>query len=422
MCVEDFLLTEEEREIKYEVRKVVKEVPSQLIRDTELEKVKFPREFIRIVAGAGIVGLRFPREYGGRGASWVADMVAVEEMGRLGYTLSCLYSLGTIVGEPIYRFGTKEQKEKYLRGITSGKLYGAEAITEPSGGSDLFGMMRTTAVKKGSSFILNGQKRFVVGGVGADFFIVYAITDPSATPRTKGVSAFVVDRDTPGLKVETVYGLMGTRGGGTARIVFKDAIVPEDNLIGELNGGYEVFNQMMIPERLTTAAGSVGLATAAIEIATRYALRRKSFGKPLIEHQGISFKIAESVTAIAQASALVYMASRAADMLERGKTSYGYVRKLVSMAKLNSTEVAWKVVNDAMQILGGIGYTTVYPIERLLRDSRLGMIWTGTNEIMKLIIQHEYKKEISDPEYWKDKRNVELDALDFHLEEEKVAE
>ncbi|MFN4046615.1 MAG: acyl-CoA dehydrogenase family protein, partial [Acidilobaceae archaeon] len=346
IVVEDFLLTEEERSIKYEVRRVVKEVPSQLIRDMELEKVKFPREFIRIVAEAGIVGLRFPREYGGRGASWVADMVAVEEVGRLGYTLACLYSLGTIVGEPIYRFGTREQKEKYLRGITSGKLYGAEAITEPSGGSDLFGMMRTTAEKRGGRFILNGQKRFIVGGVGADFFVVYAITDPSATPRTKGVSAFIVDRDTPGLKVETVYGLMGAKGGGTARLVFKDAEVPGDNLLGELNGGYEVFNMMMIPERLTTAAGSVGIATAAIEIATRYALRRKAFGKPIIEHEGVSFKIAESLTAIEYASALVYTASRAADMLEQGKLPYGYVRKLVSMAKLAATEAAWETVNN----------------------------------------------------------------------------
>ncbi|MDM7275174.1 MAG: acyl-CoA dehydrogenase, partial [Thermoprotei archaeon] len=252
-------------------------------------------------------------------------------------------------------------------------------------------------------------------------FVTFAITDPSA-PRRGGVSAFIVDRDTPGLKVETVYGLLGARGGGTASLVFKDAIVPEENLIGELNGGYEVFNRMMIPERLTTAAGSIGLASAAIEIAARYALRRKSFGKPLIEHQGVSFKIAETATAIAQASALVYVASRAADELERGRVPYGYVRKLASMAKLNSTEVAWEAVNNAMQILGGIGYTTVYPVERFLRDARLGMIWTGTNEIMKLIIQHEYIKEISDPNFYKDKRNVELDALDFHLEEEKVTE
>jgi hypothetical protein len=418
--VEDILLSDDERRIKYEVRKFVQDVPHELIRDIESEKVKFPREFLELMAGAGIVGLRFPKEYGGRDASWVADMAAVEEMGRLGFTLSCMYSLGTIVGEAIYRFGTQEQKETYLRGITSGKRYGAEAITEPTGGSDLFGMMRTTAKRNGNAFSLNGQKRFIVGGQGADFFVTYAMTEPSASPRTKGVSAFIVDRDTPGLRVETMYGLMGNKGGGTARIVFKDAVVPEKHLIGEVNGGYDVFNRMMVPERLTTASGSLGVASAAIELATQYALRREAFGAKIMEHEGVSFRIAESLTGITHASALVYTASRAADALDQGKASQSYVRKLVSMAKLNSTEVMWDAVNNAMQILGGIGYTTVYPVERLLRDSRLGMIWTGTSEVMKLIIQHEYVKEISSPEYTKDKRNIELDALDFNLVDEKV--
>lgn len=418
--MEDILLSEDERRIKLEVRRIVRDVPHDLIRDIEAGKLTFPRSFLDLVAGAGIVGLRFPLKYGGRGASWVGDMVAVEEMGRLGFTLSCMYSLGTIVGEAIHRFGTTDQKGRYLQGITSGKRYGAEAITEPSGGSDLFGMMKTTARKKGSLFVLNGQKRFIVGGQGADFFVTYAMTDPSASPRTKGVSAFVVDRGTPGLRVETMYGLMGNKGGGTARIVFKDAEVPEENLIGEVNRGYDVFNRMMVPERLTTASGSLGVATAAIEVAANYALRRESFGGKLMEHEGVSFKIAESLTGIAHASALVYTACRAADALEEGKASPGYVRKLVSMAKLNSTEVLWDAVNSAMQVLGGIGYTTVYPVERLLRDSRLGMIWTGTSEVMKLIIQHEYVKEISSPDYLRDKRNIELDALDFNLVDEKV--
>jgi alkylation response protein AidB-like acyl-CoA dehydrogenase len=418
--MEDFVLSEEERRIQHEVRSIVRDVPHELIRDIEREKVTFPRGFIDLVAGAGIVGLRFPERYGGRDASWVGDMLAVEETGRLGFTLSCMYSLGTIVGEAFHRFGTSSQKETYLRGITSGKRYGAEAITEPSGGSDLFGMMRTSAQKRGSTFVLDGQKRFIVGGQGADFFVTYAMTDPSARPRTKGVSAFVVDRDTPGLRIETMYGLMGNKGGGTARIVFKEAEVPEENLIGELHGGYDVFNRMMVPERLTTASGALGVANAAIEVATSYALRREAFGAKLMEHEGVSFRIAESLTGIAHASALVYMACRAADALEEGRVSPSHVRELVSMAKLNSTEVMWDAVNNAMQVLGGIGYTTVYPVERLLRDARLGLIWTGTSEVMKLIIQHEYIKELSDPAYLKDKRNIELDALDFNLVEEKV--
>ncbi|MGC8506590.1 MAG: acyl-CoA dehydrogenase family protein [Thermoplasmata archaeon] len=418
--MEDFLLNENEREIKYLARKTVKSIPPDLIRSIESENERFPREFIDINAGANILGLRYPKIYGGRETSWVGDMSAVEEMGYLGFTLSCMYSLGTIVGEPINKFGTSEQKGKYLRGITSGKLYGAEAITEPSGGSDLFGMMKTTAIKRGRSFLLNGQKRFIVGGQGADFFVTYAISDPSASNRTRGVSAFIVDRDTPGLKVETMYGLMGNRGGGTARIVFKDAEIPEENLIGDLNGGYDVFNIMMVPERLTTAAGSVGVGMAAIEIATSYALRRKAFGSKIIEHEGVSFRLAESLTALSGASALVYEASRVADELEKKKVPLAYARKIISMAKLTSSETMWGAVNNAMQVMGGIGYTTVYPIERLLRDARLGLIWTGSSEVMKMIIQHEFVKEISRPEYWNNRRNVEQDALDFKLVEEKV--
>ncbi len=418
--MEDFLLNDSERKIKYHARKTVKSIPHDLIRSIESEEKKFPREFIEINARENLLGLRYPESYGGRESSWVGDMAAVEEMGYLGFTLSCMYSLGTIVGEPINKFGTKEQKEKYLRGITSGTLYGAEAITEPSGGSDLFGMMKTTATKKGNSFFLNGQKRFIVGGQGADFFVTYAITDPSASNRTKGVSAFIVDRNTPGLKVETMYGLMGNKGGGTARIVFKDAQIPEENLIGELNGGYDVFNIMMVPERLTTAAGSVGVGMAAIELATSYALRRKAFGSRIMEHEGVSFRIAESLTALTNSAALVYEASRAADELEEKRIPLSYARKIISMAKLNSSEAMWNAVNNAMQVMGGIGYTTVYPIERLLRDARLGLIWTGSSEVMKMIIQHEFVKEISKNEYWQDKRNVEQDALDFKLVEEKV--
>ena len=214
-------------------------------------------------------------------------------------------------------------------------------------------MMKTTATKKGKSFILNGQKRFIVGGQGADFFVTYAITDQSVQNRTRGVSAFIVDRNTPGLKIETMYGLMGNKGGGTARIVFRDAEIPEENLIGVLNGGYDIFNIMMIPERLTTASGSIGVGMAALEIATGYALRRKAFGSKLIDHEGVSFKIAESLTSLANSAALVYEASKAADAYEAGRLPMAHARKLISMAKLNSTEAMWAAVNSAMQIMGG---------------------------------------------------------------------
>lgn len=418
--MEDFLLTKQERDTKARVRRVVKEIPHDLIRKIESEELTFPREFIERITRSNVVGLRFPPEYGGSGSSWVGEMASVEEMGYLGFTLSCMYSLGSIVGEPIYRFGTKEQKEEYLKGITSGKKYGAEAITEPSGGSDLFGMMHSSAIRSGRKFILNGQKRFIVGGKGADFFVTYAITDKHAKSRTRGVSTFIVDRDTPGLKVETMYGLMGNKGGGTARIVFKDAEIPEENLIGEMNGGYEIFNRMMVPERLTTASGSLGVSMAALEIATDYATKREAFGSKLINHEGINFKLAESLTMLQSSSSLVYTASKAADQFEKGEVPLSFVRKLVSMAKLQSTESMWSVVNNAMQMMGGIGYTTVYPVERLLRDSRLGLIWTGSSEVMKMIIQHEFLREFTNERYWEEKRDVEKDAIDFRLEKEKV--
>jgi len=219
------------------------------------------------------------------------------------------------------------------------------------------------------------------------------------------------------VKVAAVYGTLGTKGGGTARIVFKDAKVPEENLLGPLHGAYQVFNRMMIPERMTSAAGAIGVAIASLEVAVRYSDKRKAFGVPIRKFQGVSFKIADMIMKIDAARGLVYLAAKAADSYI--DTNYNLVRRLVSEAKAFATEVGWEVVNHAIQILGGIGYTTVYPLERLLRDMRLGMIWTGTNEIMRLIIQHEVFKEILNPDYIKMRRNIEQDALGADMTEEK---
>jgi hypothetical protein len=209
---------------------------------------------------------------------------------------------------------------------------------------------------------------------------------------------------------------MGTRGGGTGRVYFHDVRVPAENLIGKENGAYEVFHQMMIPERMTSAAGALGLARAALEISARYADRRKAFGQKIREFEGVNFKVADSLTRLDAARALVYETARIIDSLGNS----GYVRRMVSEAKKFATDTAWAVVNDAMQIMGGIGYTNVYPIERLLRDARLMTIWTGTNEIMNLVIQHEYYKELlSTPP---STRNVEIDARDANVEGEKVFE
>ncbi len=410
----DCLMTTEEKKLREEVRAFVKEdVDKQLLRDMDEDKVRYPREFLEKAAARGLLGLRFPEKYGGRGMPWTSEIVALEEVGVLGTSLGCLYSLVSIVGEAIDKFGSEMLKEKYLRPTIEGRLTAAEALTEPRGGSDFFGAT-CTAVKDGDHYILNGQKRFVVGSEGADYFMVYARTDKDAHPH-KSISAFLVDR-CPEVKAEYLYGLMGTRGGGTGRLVFKDVRVPAENLLGEENNGSAIFYQMMIPERMTSAGGAIGMGRAAMDVAARYSTRRKAFGTEIKNFQAVSFKTADSVTLLDTARGIVYIAARSVDSGDpAGKT-----RRLVSEAKKVATENAWKVVNNAMQVMGGIGYTNVYPIEKMLRDVRLIMIWTGTNEIMDLIIQHEYYKEM-EKEGFKG-RDIEFDAIEADKVDEKIYE
>ena len=406
----DFLLTEEERALQNEVREFVKnDVPSKMIRDMDLSIIETGRPFIEMAAKKNLLGLRFPEEYGGRGLNWVADVAAIEEVGVLGNSITCAYVMPSIVGEALNIFGTKEQKERYLRPTNEGKLYSAEALTEPRGGSDFFGAT-TRAAQDGDSFILNGEKRFVVGAKDSDYFLVYAKSAPDAPPH-ESISCFIVER-AMGVKDQTIYSLLGTRGGGTGRLVFKDVRVPKENLVGELHNAYHVFNRMMVPERLTSGAGALGMGRAALEVATRYSTRRKAFGKTIDKFQAINFMVADSVSTLDAARALVYAAARLADS---GDDS----RRIVSEAKKVGTEAAWTVINNAMQIMGGIGYTSIYPIERFLRDCRLAMIWTGTNEVMNLLIQHEYYKELRKRKI--EPRDVEEDAITPD-DEEKVYE
>lgn len=397
----DFILTPEERELKKEARRfALEEVTSNFLRKMDEDEITYPREFVVKLSERGLRGIRFPKKYGGRAMSWVAEVAATEEIGCLGMALGCAFVMPSIVGEALNMFGTEEQKEKYLKPYIEGKLVAAEALTEPRGGSDFFGAM-TRAELHGDHFILNGMKRFVVGAEGADFFLVYCKTnfDQNAHKYNR-LSLLIVDRG-PGVKTEYLYGLMGCRGGGTGRLVFRDVKVPKENLVGELHGGAFCFNQMMIPERLTSAAGCLGV-WGALDLAVRYSNKRRAFGKEIRNYQAISFKVADSITQLDAARALTYMAARSVD------ENYPNVRRIVSEAKKFSTEAAWDIVNNAMQIMGGIGYTDVYPIERALRDFRLGMIWTGTSEIMNLMIQHEYYNQVLDPSY--DRRKIENDA------------
>jgi len=324
--------------------------------------------------------------------------------------LGCQFSMPSICGEALVKFGTEEQKQKFLVPMLKGELVSAEALTEPRGGSDFFGAT-TVAKKDGNEWVLTGAKRFIVGAEGADFFLVYAKTAPE-NPSHESISLFIVERDR-GVEVEHIFGLMGTRGGGTGRIAFHELRVPEKNLVGPLNGGALVFDQMMIPERMTSAAGCIGGAQSTLDVAAKYSMKRKAFGRPIRKFQAVSFMLAESITKLDAARGLMWSAAKTVDA---GLPH----RRMVSEAKKYCTETAWEVVNNAMQIMGGIGYTDVYPVERALRDTRLCMIWTGTSQIMSALIQHEYYQELES--ILKDRRDVEADALNADLESEKVYE
>ena len=409
----DFMLKPGERALRDEVRKFVREeVSSDFLRQLDKDEITYPREFVEKLAKYNLRGIRFPKKWGGRGMSWVADVAATEEIGCLGMALGCAFVMPSIVGEALDKFGTEEQKEKYLKPYLEGKLVSAEALTEPRGGSDFFGAT-TSAQLEGDTFLVRGQKRFVVAASGADFFVVYCKTNPEGKPHER-ISLVLIEADREGVEAKHLYGLMGTRGGGTGRLVFRDVKVPASNLIGELNKGAQIFNSMMVPERLTSAAGSLGLARAALEVAARYSNRRYSFGRKIRDYQAISFKVADAITRIDAARALTHAAGKAAD------AKLPSARRLVSEAKKFATDMCWDVCNESMRIVGGIGYTNVFPIEKIVRDARLAQIWTGTNEIMSLLVQHEYYKELlNDPN---PPRMIEEDAEEGHLEDEKVYE
>ena len=407
------MLSEDDLKLRAKMQEFVASVPRQLLVDMDEDKIRYPKEFLEEAGKQGVLGLRFNPKYGGSGLPWMSEMVALEEVGVLGTSLGCLYSLVSIVGEAIDKFGTEAQKEKYLKPMIAGTLGVAEALTEPRGGSDFFAAT-TRARREGDVFYLSGQKRFVVGAEGADLFLVYGKVEGIENPK-KAMTAFLVERG-PGVEVAHVYGLMGTRGGGTGRLIFKDVPVPIENVLGGeagIGNGTAVFNQMMIPERMTSAGAAVGMGRAAIEIAARYADRRRAFGQQIRRFEAVSFKIADSLTLLDAARALNYVTAHAVE----ADGDPGKVRRLVSESKKFSTETAWDVVNHAMQVLGGIGYTNIFPVEKLLRDVRLITIWTGTNEIMNLVIQHEFYKEFG--KTTPKGRDIEKDAAGAEFEEEK---
>jgi butyryl-CoA dehydrogenase len=412
----DHLLTEAQKDVVAQARDLVRWVPREMILAMDQDRLQFPKEFLREAGRRNLLGTRYPLQWGGRGMDWVTTCAVMEEVGTVGYIFACVFGVGAeLVCDAIVLHGTDEQKERYVRPLLRGDLFAAECLTEPRGGSDFFGT-RTTAKDMGDHFVLHGQKRFIVGAEGADYFLVYARTNPdSAADPHQAISAFIVDRG-PGVETEYLYGLMGCRGGGAGRVSFRDVKVPRHNLLGTLNGGVEIFNTMMIPERLGTAAMTVGAARPALEVATRYTSRRKAFGRTINQFQGVSFQIAEAVTLLDVSRAMIYSTARAVDVQAPAAT----VRRLVSETKRFVTESCQQVARNAMQVMGGIGYTNVYPVERIVRDLGLASIWTGTNEVMSAIVAHEwYSEHRRQPSPARDPEN---DAAEADAPEEKIFE
>ncbi|BBO73527.1 acyl-CoA dehydrogenase [Desulfosarcina widdelii] len=412
----DHLLSEPAKKFREEVRDLVRWVPREMILDMDRDRIQFPKEFLQEAGRRNLMGCRYPKRWGGRGMDWVATAMAMEEVGTLGYIFACIFGVGAeLVCDAIILHGSDEQKEKYVRPLLKGDLFAAECLTEPRGGSDFFGTT-TTAVRDGDDFILNGQKRFIVGAEGADYFLVYARTATDARPH-EALTCFIVDRG-PGVETQYLYGLMGCRGGGAGRIAFKDVRVPKANVVGKVNGAYAVFNTMMIPERLGTAAMTIGAARPALDVATGYTGRRKAFGATINTFQGVSFQIAEAVMLLDAARAMVYATCKAVDEGESSRR----IRRMVSETKKFVTESCQKAANNAMQVMGGIGYTNVFPVERIVRDLRLASIWTGTNEVMSMIIANEWYRGRIGKKAETEARDWELDAAEAHAQEEKIYE
>ena len=414
----DFMMNKAQLELREEVRDLVRWVPRQMILDMDADKLIFPKDFLAEAGRRNLMGCRYPREWGGRGMDWQTTVMVMEEVGVLGYIFACVFGVGAeLVCDAIILHGTDRQKGKYVRPLLKGEIFAAEYLTEPRGGSDFFGTT-TRAEDHGDYFLLNGQKRFIVGAEAADYFLVYARTDFSKEVKPhEALTCFLVDRG-PGVATAYQYGLMGCRGGGAGRVVFNDVRVPRENVVGKVGGAYAVFNTMMIPERLGTAAMTIGAARPALDIATGYTTSRKAFGQPISRFQGVSFQVAEAAMLLDAARALCSATAKAVDT----GTEPNRVRRMVSETKKFVTESCQKAAHNAMQVMGGIGYTDIFPIERIVRDLRLASIWTGTNEVMSMIVASEWYREYSAAKSQAKARISEMDAAQAHQEAEKVYE
>ncbi|RWR12478.1 acyl-CoA dehydrogenase [Siminovitchia fortis] len=344
---------------------------------------EFPKGIIKKMGELGLMGITTPEQYGGVGMDFISYIIAIHELSKVSATVGVILSVHTSVGtNPILQFGTEEQKQKFIPKLAKGKSLAAFCLTEPGAGSDA-GAIKSRAVKQGDHYVVNGSKMFITNGGEADIYIIFAVTDP--TKGSRGISAFIVEKNTPGLLIGKDEKKMGLDGSRTVPLTFEDMKVPAENRLGEEGNGFRIAMANLNIGRIGIAAQALGIAEAAFEAAVGYAKERRQFGKPIAEQQAVAFKLADMGTAVESARLLLY---RAADLCASGVPCV----KEVSMAKLFASRAAMENATEAIQIFGGYGYTKDYPVERFFRDAKVTEIYEGTSEIQRIVISKQLLK------------------------------
>jgi hypothetical protein len=379
----DFQLNDEQKQLRREIR----DFAEREIRDNVMtwdEESKFPLEVVKQLGKMGVMGAIFPAEYGGAGLGYVEYVIAVEELSRVDGSVGIIVAAhNSLCSNHIYVAGTEEQKKKYIPKLATGEWIGAWGLTEPGSGSDA-GSARTTAVRKGDKWVLNGTKTFITNGSYADAMVVVAVTDRKV--KTHGLSAFIVEKGTKGFRPGKKENKLGLRASDTAEMIFEDCEIPAENLLGKEGDGFIDSMRVLDGGRISIAALSLGIGQGAYECALKYSKERKQFGKPIAEFQAIQWKLADMATEL-EAARLLTM--RAADMKDKGmKTT-----QESSMAKLYASEVAVRCANESVQIHGGYGFIKDYPAEKYYRDVKLCTIGEGTSEIQRLVIARQLLKD-----------------------------
>jgi butyryl-CoA dehydrogenase len=372
----DFELTDEQELIREAVREFADTEVAPIAAEIDRDH-RFPAELIPKLADLNLMGMPYPEKLGGAGADYLSYVLAIEELSRACATTSVIVSAhSSLATWPIYKFGTPAQQDKYLPDMTSGRRLGAFALTEPAAGTDA-GAGTTTAVRSGDEYVLNGSKIFISNAPYAEIYVVFAKTDPAQ--GTRGMSAFIVEKDTPGFSVGEAEHKLGIRGSSTPPLYFSDCHIPADALLGGEGNGFKVAMQTLDGGRIGIAAQALGIAQAALDASVAYAKERVQFGKPIAALQAIQWMIADMATEIDAARLLVYRAASCVDN-DRPYSTEG------AMAKLFASETATRVAGKAIQIHGGYGYTESYPVERNWRDAKITEIYEGTSEVQRMVI------------------------------------